>query len=135
MNHIFRKTVGGVLKDNLPICHEKNCHYKMNLKIEGVKELNIESFLIDEIEVLNAVHYEGYYDKSYTENEMTIYKLPYTEDIRGLDVSITLVPVNGQGNLYINPKSRPLQLEGFNWKETGSMAKKITISASELAEM
>lgn len=66
MNHIFKKTVGGILSlPDLPVCLERNCLYKMKLDYEDVKVINIETFFISEIETLNINHYEGYYDKTY----------------------------------------------------------------------
>lgn len=80
-------------------------------------------------------HYEGYYDKTYEPNTQLFYKLPYTSEIEGLDLSITLIPVNSAVSLYINPQSKPTILDNYNWKEKGDLAKKITIKWDELQQM
>ena len=82
MNHIFKKTVGGVLKaPQLPVCLEAKCVYKMKISYDKVHQVNIESFLIEDTETLNINHYEGFYDKSYSGGEITVYKFPYTQEI------------------------------------------------------
>lgn len=87
MNHIFKKTVGGILAlPNLPVCLDKNCVYSMNVRYENVKTVNLESFFIEDIEILDINHYDGYYDKTYLTNSLTYYKLPLNKDIEGLDV-------------------------------------------------
>ena len=52
-----------------------------------------------------------------------------------MDVSISLIPVTGNTGLYVNAKTKPLDLEKFDWKETGPLAKRITIKWEELVKM
>lgn len=63
------------------------------------------------------------------------YKLPYTPEIEGLDISISVVPVSGDSGLYVNAKTKPLSLEKYDWKETGPLGKRITVKWEELAQM
>lgn len=133
MNHIFKKTVGGILSlPSLPVCKESSCLYKINLKVEGVRSMNVETFFIEDIEILDIKHFEGYYDKAYESNAQLFYKLPYTPEIEGLDVSVTLIPVNSSVSLYINPQSKPTLLDNYNWIEKGDSAKKITVKWEEI---
>ena len=136
MNNIFKKSVGGILTlPDLPVCLKENCNYRLNIKLKNVKELNIESFLISDIEELDIQHYEEYYDRTYKENTITTYKLPYLEDIEGLNVSICLIPVTNDSGLFVNAKTKPLDIEKSDWKEKGPLAKRITIKWEELVQM
>ena len=60
------------------------------------------------------------------------YKLPYTDDIEGLDISVSVVPVSGESGLYINAKTKPLSLDKFDYKENGPLGKRITVKWEEL---
>lgn len=40
----------------------------MNISYENVKSVNIESFFIEEIEILDINHFDGYYDRTYVDN-------------------------------------------------------------------
>lgn len=65
MNNLFKNLIGGVLdSDNFKICSE-NCEYTMTLNFKGVKVVNFESFLVEDIEELSIFHYGEYYDKVY----------------------------------------------------------------------
>ena len=65
MNNLFKNLVGGVLdSENFSLCDDK-CEYKINLKFQGVKVVNVESFLVEDIEELSIYHYGEYYDKVY----------------------------------------------------------------------
>lgn len=136
MNHIFKKTVGGILAlPNHPVCKEATCAYTMNLSFERVKSINVETFFIEDLETLNINHYEGYYDKAYESNAQLYYKLPYTPEREGLDVSVTLIPVNSSVSLFINPSSKPTTLDNYIWIEKGDTAKKITVKWEEIQQM
>lgn len=133
MNHIFKKTVGGVLSlPELPVCTDTDCQYEIDISYKKVKVINIETFFISDIEELDITHYEGYYDKTYKYKTELYYKLPYSDSIENLDISITLIPVNGSASLYVNPITKPLTLDSYYWKETGGLAKKVTIKWDEL---
>lgn len=60
------------------------------------------------------------------------YKLPYTNDIEGLDISVSVVPVSGESSLYINAKTKPLSLDKYDFKESGPLGKRITVKWEEL---
>lgn len=136
MNHIFKKTVGGILSlPSLPVCKEHSCIYTMNLKVERVRSLSVETFFIEDIETLDINHFEGYYDKAYESNQQLYYKLPYSPEREGLDVSVTLIPVNSSVSLYINPQSKPTAIDNYTWIEKGDSAKKITVKWEEIQQM
>ena len=136
MNPIFKKAVGGVLtQPDLPVCHEKNCLYSMGVRVTNVHMFNIETFKIGKIEQLSISHYEDYYDRVYQSNEMVVYELPYNEDMNGLDISVSLIPVTGDTDLYINPNNIPKNLNSYAFSEKGHLAKRITIQWKELQEM
>ena len=61
--------------------------------------------------------------------------LKYTEEIDGLDMSISLIPVTSHTALYINSLSKPSNLDNYDWKETSPLAKRITIKNEELKKM
>lgn len=67
MNNIFKNICGGVLsKSKFDICQKEECSYAMELKLKGIKVVDIESFLIfDEMESLNINHVGEYYDRVY----------------------------------------------------------------------
>ena len=136
MNNIFKKSVGGILSlPDLPVCLETLCNYRLNTKLKNVQKINIESNLISEIETLDIQHYEEYYDRTYKENTITTYKLPYLDEIEGLDISICLIPVTNDSGLFVNAKTKPMDIEKSDWKEKGPLAKRITIKWEELVEM
>ena len=136
LNTVFKKSVGGVLSEpKLTVCKESNCVYTMEIHLERVNTLNIESFIVGKIEKLSINHYEDYYDRVYDNNVTTTYELPYEPSMEEMDVSITVVPVTGTSGLYVNPRTLPLELPKFAWKEIGPLAKRITIKWEELVQM
>ena len=136
MNPIFKKSLGGVLSQpKLPVCHERNCKYSLSLKILNVHMLNLETFMIDKMEKLSIQHYEDYYDKTYEENQLIIYELPYSSEMDNLDISISLIPVTGHTELYVNPNTVPPKLASYAYSEKGHLAKRITIEWDQLVQM
>ena len=136
LNNVFQRSVGGILSlPDLPVCKEGTCNYELDIILNNVKVLNIESFMINQIERLSINHYEEYYDKVYQENALTTYELPFIPEMSGMDVSINLIPVIGSSGLYVNPQTLPLSLDKYMWQEKGSLAKRITIKWEELVEM
>ena len=136
MNPIFKKAVGGILsKPTLPICSKSDCKYTMNLKILNVHMLNLETFMIDDIETISINHFEDYYDRVYQNNKLTIYRLPFTAEMKDLDVSISLVPVTGDTDLFVNINTLPNNLDAYDFKEEGPLAKRITVRWKELVLM
>ena len=61
--------------------------------------------------------------------------MPYTDDIQDLDISVSVMPVSGESGLYVNAKTKPLSLDKYDFKETGPLAKRITIKWEELEQM
>ena len=136
MNPVFKKAVGGILsKPTLPVCDKKDCRYKMTLKSLNVHMLNIETFFIEDIETISIDHFEDYYDRAYENNKLTIYKLPYTADMEELDVSISLIPVTGSTDLFVNVNTLPNDLNAYDFKEEGPLAKRVTVRWKELKLM
>lgn len=136
MNNIFGKIVGGILVlPSLPVCREKSCTYMMDFNLNNVKALNIESFLSGDIERLDIDHFDEYYDRTFAENTITTYELPYDESMEGMDISVSLVPVTGAPSLFINARTLQKDLESYDWKEKGGLAKRITIRWAELVAM
>ncbi len=97
--------------------------------------MNIGTMFISDVDVLDINHYGSYYDRTYENNVISYYKIPYVPEIEGLNLSIYLIPVTGESGLYINPMSKPTDLKKFNWKETGKLAKRITVTWEELVSM
>ena len=136
MNPIFKKAVGGVLtQPALPVCHEAQCSYTLQMKLLNVHMFNIESFIIGKTEQLSIRHYEDYYDRVYESNVLTLYELPYSSEMEGLDISVSLIPVTGTTDLYVNANTIPSSLNAYDFHETGHLAKRITIEWKELVEM
>lgn len=52
--------------------------------------------------------------------------------MEGMNISINLIPVTGETSLYINAQTKPLSLNKYDYKEVGSLAKRVTISWDEL---
>ena len=48
--------------------------------------------------------------------------------MEGMNISINLIPVTGETSLYVNAKTLPLKLNKYDYKEEGSLAKRVTIS-------
>lgn len=133
MNNIFKNSIGGILRDPiLPVCKSGKCVYTFKIQQKGVKIFNFESQFVTDIDVLSINHYGAYYDRTYTKDVVSYYKIPYIKEMEGLNVSISLIPVTGDSGLYANPMSKPLSLDQYAWKETGSLAKRITIDWQEL---
>ena len=136
LNNIFKKSLGGILKSpSLPVCKDKLCQYQIVLNTKNVKLFNLESFLIEDIETLDIRHFEEYYDKTYEDNIKTYYKLPYIDDMENINLSISLIPVSGDSTLYVNAKTKPLNVQTSDWKEKGALAKRISIKWEELVKM
>ena len=136
LNNIFKKSLGGILKSPLlPICKSTLCIYQLKITPKSVKVFNLESFLIEEIETLDIRHFEEYYDKTYTDNIKTYYKLPYIPEMEKINLSISLIPVSGDSTLYVNARTKPLDVETSDWKERGKLAKRITVKWEELVRM
>ena len=136
MNPIFKKSVGGMLTQPvLPVCHEKECKYCLKMKLLNVHMFNLETFMIGKMEKLSIRHYEDYYDRVYSNDELTIYELPYTKEMENLDVSISLIPVTASTDLYINANTLPSNLTAYDFSEKGHLAKRITIEWKELVQM
>lgn len=100
-----------------------------------VKVINIESYLIGDVEALSIQHYEEYYDRTYVDDAVTFYELPFEEGMNEMDVTIDLVPVTGTTGLFVNARTLPAGLSKYTWKETGPLAKRITIKWEELVQM
>ena len=49
-----------------------------------------------------------------------------------MDVSISLIPVVGKSSLLVNAKTKPSNLDSYDWKQEGALAKRITIKWEEL---
>lgn len=136
LNNVFKNLIGGILSEpSLKICKSQSCDYTLKIKLKNIKSINIETFLIPSTETLSFDHYGQYYDRVYTENSTTHYKIPYSPSTENLDYTITLIPVTASNNLYINAVTKPLSLEKYDWKEKGSLAKRITIRWEELRDM
>lgn len=136
LNNVFQKSVGGILTaPDLPVCIEATCGYELDIKLSGIKLLNIESFMIGKIEKLSINHYEEYYDKVYKPDSLTTYELLYEPIMHGMDISISLIPVTGATELYVNPQTIPLSLDKYTWQEKGNLAKRITVKWEELIQM
>lgn len=136
LNSVFKKTVGGALSGSkLPVCKATECVYTLTVHVEKVKTLNIESFLVGKIETLSINHYDDYYDRVYSGNVTTTYKLPYEASMADMDISISLIPVTGTSGLYVNAKTLPTCLTKYNWIELGRLAKRITVRWDELKDM
>jgi hypothetical protein len=41
------------------------------------------------------------------------YKIPYIPEMNELDLSISLYPVTGETTLYVNPNTKPLELDKY----------------------
>lgn len=52
-----------------------------------------------------------------------------------MDVSISLIPVTGNTQLYVNPGTKPLELDKYLYREKGKLAKRVTIKWEELQQM
>lgn len=136
MNNIFQNIVGGILEDSSnPICKTGTCLYKLEIFLINLKVINIETFLIPKIEDLTILHYDDYYDRVYKTNKSQFYRLKYNEQMKNLDISISLIPVNGNTNLFINPKTKPKELESYYYKQKGNLSKRITVKNSDLVQM
>lgn len=136
LNTVFQRTVGGVLAAPVhKLCRAESCLYKLHLSLSKVKVVNIESFLIPKVEVLSIGHFEEYYDRVYQNDKVTYYNLPYEDSMEEMDVTVSLVPVTGTTGLYVNVKTLPVDLEGFDWKEKGPLAKRVTVRWRELVQM
>lgn len=88
--------------------------------------------MLEEIEELSVYHLTEYYDRVYVKNSTRFYKLPYVSDMEGLNLSISLIPVTGHTSLYVNPQTKPLDLEKYNYSVKGKLSKRITVSWDEL---
>ena len=136
LNNVFKNLVGGVLSEpKLKVCKNQNCDYTLKITLKNIKSINIETFLIGETEELSFDHFGQYYDRVYEDGTTTYYKIPYSPSTENLDYTISIVPVTASNNLYINAVTKPLKLEKYDWKEIGSLAKRITIRWDELEEM
>ena len=49
-----------------------------------------------------------------------------------MDISINLIPVVGNTELYVNIKNKPLTLDKYTYKEKGALAKRVTIRWDEM---
>ena len=136
MNNIFKNIIGGILKEpEMTLCKNKDCIFSMILSQTDVKVLNIESFITKKIETLSINHLDEYYDKVYSDNTTTFYKLKYIKAMEDLDISISLIPVTGESELYINARTKPKELSDYYYSETGTLAKRITIKWEDLVQM
>lgn len=63
------------------------------------------------------------------------YKIPYIPEMNELDLSISLYPVTGETTLYVNPNTKPLELDKYLYQAKGKLSKRITVSWDELVEM
>ncbi len=82
-------------------------------------------------EKLSIYHLGEYYDRVYDNNQTTYYILPYVPEMNGMDVSVSLVPVTGETGLYLNVKTKPLELSKFDFKVEGKLSKRITVTWEE----
>ena len=136
LNTVFGHIVGGVLSAPMhELCQEEVCKYRMNIKAIGVRSMNIESYVIEDIEKVSLIHHEEYYDRIYDEKNPIIYELPFEPLAAGLDYTFTLIPVSGVSGLYINAITLPEGLEKYDWQDVGPLAKRITVRHKELEAM
>ncbi len=128
--------VGGMIsKNRFMICSSKSCSYTLKLKTEGIKTMNIENYLAEEIERISYDMKHPLYNRTYDKNQTTYFKLIFDPLVEKLDFSISLIPSTGNTGLYVNAKTKPLSLENYDWKETGPLAKRITVKWEELEQM
>lgn len=92
----------------------------------------VESFFISKIETLSVLHPTEYYDRVYKNDSLVYYKLPYIEDMKELDISISLIPVTGEAELYVNPYTKPLETEKYLYQAKGKLSKRVTVSWEEM---
>ncbi len=81
------------------------------------------------------MHYEEYYNRVLVDDAITYFELPFEEFMSEMDITISLIPVTGNTGLYANVKTLPTDINNFDWKETGPLAKRITIPWQELLQM
>lgn len=135
LNPLFAKTVGEVLATPYyDLCKETSCESELDIKSRGIEVYNLETFLIDKTEELSIHHYGNYFDKVYMVDSQTTYKLPYHPDMEGLDVSVTLMPVNDHADLYVNVGPRPISLSKYAFSNKSKLGKKVTIPWSYIEE-
>lgn len=136
LNSIFKKSVGGVLDSSIAkLCKDPSCIYSMTVSQHKIHMMEIETFIISSTETISINHYESYYDKTYLNDQITTYILPITKEMENMDISISLVPVHSETNLYINPDILPKKLESYLYSEKGHLAKRITISWKDLVNI
>ena len=136
LNNYFGKVTGGVLTGPVTnVCTTGTCVYSLDISLSNVKTLSIESFLIADVERLSITHYEEFYDRTFEEGVVNNYELPYDESMEDMDISITLIPVTATPSLHINAKTLQSDVDTFDWKEKGGLAKRLTIRWSELKDM
>ena len=58
--------------------------------------------------------------------------MKYNDLMEEMDVSISLIPVVGKSSLLVNAKTKPSNLDSYDWKQEGALAKRITIKWEEL---
>jgi hypothetical protein len=136
LNTVFGHIVGGVISAPMhDICQEESCKYRMNIKAIGVRSMNIESYIVEDIEKVSLLHHEEYYDRIYDESKPIVYELPFEPLAAGLDYTFTLIPVSGISGLYVNAITLPESLDKYDWQDIGPMAKRITVRHKELTRM
>ena len=136
LNHIFKRTVGGVL--SVPFfkpCQDFECEYFMNIEVNNISSINLESFIIQTMENVSIQHYGSYYDRAYAEDTVIMYKLPYSPEMENLDLTITVIPVTGSTQLFLNLQTVPTKEDSYDFKVIGQLAKKYTLTYDEIEKM
>jgi len=59
------------------------------------------------------LHPTEFYDRVFKNNTVMFYKIPYIPEMNELDLSISLYPVTGETTLYVNPNTKPLELDKY----------------------
>jgi hypothetical protein len=114
MNDVYKDMVSGMIDSkHFYICQEESCSYTLKIETKGVKTMQIFNIFTPEIEELNYDMEGEYYEKTYDKDTIRYYKLPYMEEVEGLDFSFSLRPSTGETGLYIHPKTKPLNLQDY----------------------
>ena len=121
--------------DAFQLCTQENCSYTLKIKSKGVKVFNIQGKASPKIETLSYLTDGEQYERTFKKDIVRYFKLPYIDLVEGLDFSVTLRPSTNGTGLYVNPQTKPLNLDSFQWTEKGHLAKRITVRWEELKQM
>ena len=136
LNHIFKRTVGGVI--SVPFfkpCQEFECEYIMEIDVKNISSINLESFIIQTMETVSIQHFGSYYDRAYAQDTVVMYKLPFSKEMEGLDLTFTVIPVTGSTQLFLNLQTVPTREDSYDFKVLGQLAKKYTLTYDEIEKM